>query len=224
MNTVKEYTLTDDVIVEDGFDRKKHWETVYSDKQTTEVSWYQQHPERSLKMIESTGIKKSAPVIDIGGGASTLVDFLLEDGYKDISVLDISHAAIEHAKSRLGSNKDKVNWIEQDITELGTADIQHCFDVWHDRAVFHFLTEAKDRESYIQTMLNVLKIGSHVIIAAFDDNGPKKCSGLQVMHYNPEKLSAVLGSSFQLIDSYTENHETPSGASQSFVFCRFIRT
>ena len=200
--------------------RKQHWEQVYSQKQSTEVSWYQKHPERSFELIKATGVNQSASIIDIGGGASTLVDFLLEAGYKHLSVLDISPAAIKQAKSRLGSDGSKVEWIEQDITELKTDG---CFDVWHDRAVFHFLIDEKDRMSYVKAMLSTLNIGAHVIIAVFDANGPKKCSGLKVMHYSPEKMSAVLGGSFQLIETRTENHLTPGGASQSFVYCCFIR-
>jgi len=200
--------------------RKDHWEQVYLDKKSTEVSWYQQHPERSLELIEATGIAKSARIIDIGGGASTLVDFLLDAGYKSLSVLDISQQAIKQAKCRLGKMANKVEWLEQDIT-LFTAG--KPFSLWHDRAVFHFLTDADDRASYVQVMSAALKPGAHVIIAAFDVNGPKKCSGLEVMHYSPEKMSAVLGDSFQLIDTSTENHVTPGGSSQSFVYCRFIR-
>ncbi len=208
-----------------NIDRKNHWQQIYAQKQATEVSWYQLHPVRSLELIKATGTGLSASIIDIGGGASTLVDFLLEADYKHLSVLDISPAAIEQAKSRLrstimGSAINKVEWIESDITEF-TAD--RCFDVWHDRAVFHFLTEEKDRARYVQVMLSVLNIGAHAIIAAFDDNGPKKCSGLEVIHYSPEKMSAVLGDSFQLIETSTENHLTPSGTSQSFVYCHFIR-
>ena len=202
------------------YNRKDHWEQVYSDKKSTAVSWYQQHPERSLELIKATGIDPMASIIDIGGGASTLVDFLLEAGYKNLSVLDISHAAIKQAKSRLGSHDGKVEWIEQDITEFKA---ERCFDLWHDRAVFHFLIDEKDRTRYVQVMLSALNIGAHVIIAAFDDNGPKKCSGLEVMHYSPEKMTAVLGDSFQLIETSTENHLTPGGSSQSFVFCRFTR-
>lgn len=206
------------------FNRQAHWQGVYSKKKSTELSWYQQHPERSLKLIKATGVDPSASIIDIGGGASTLVDDLLDAGYQNLSVLDIAHGAIEQAKSRLGRSKikwaDKVEWLEQDITEFKT---DRCFDVWHDRAVFHFLTDEKDRTSYVKAMLSALNIGAHVIIAAFDASGPKKCSGLKVMHYSPEKMSAVLGGSFQLIETRTENHLTPAGASQSFVYCRFIR-
>ena len=171
-------------------------------------------------MIEATGIAKSARIIDIGGGASTLVDFLLDAGYKSLSVLDISQQSIKQAKCRLGKMANNVEWLEQDIT-LFTAG--KPFSLWHDRAVFHFLTDADDRASYVQVMSAALKSGAHVIIAAFDVNGPKKCSGLEVIHYSPEKMSAVLGDSFQLIETSTENHVTPGGSSQSFVYCRFIR-
>ncbi len=208
-----------------NIDRKDHWQQIYTHKQATEVSWYQGHPQRSLELIKATGIGPSASIIDIGGGASTLVDFLLEAGYKHLSVLDISPAAIEQAKSRLGADENKVKWIEADITEFSRDKFTEdsCFDVWHDRAVFHFLNKENDRARYVQVMLSVLNIGAHVIIAAFDVNGPKKCSGLEVIHYGPEKMSAVLGDSFQLIETSTENHQTPGGTSQSFVYCHFIR-
>jgi len=201
-------------------DRKMHWEKVYSEKQSTEVSWYQQQPEQSLNLIKTTGVKKQASIIDIGGGASRLIDYLLVAGYKNLSVLDISHHAIQLAKSRLGDDARMVKWVELDILKFNT---DQRFTVWHDRAVFHFLTEEKDRMQYIDVMKHALDIGSFIIIATFSDNGPKQCSGLDVMHYSPEKLSAVLGSSFQLLDSHTENHVTPGGTEQSFIYCRYIR-
>jgi ubiquinone/menaquinone biosynthesis C-methylase UbiE len=206
----------------DNQQRKDHWEKVYSEKQPTEVSWYQQHPEYSLELIDSTGIDPSASIIDIGGGASTLVDNLLKAGYENLSVLDISSAAIKQAKGRLVENEmaKKVKWIELDITKFKTDE---RFDVWHDRAVFHFLIDEKDRLSYVNVMSRVLEIGSTAIIAAFDFNGPKQCSGLDVVHYNPEKMSAVLGPSFQLIETRSEEHVTPSDSLQSFIYCRFIR-
>ncbi len=205
---------------EKTWDRKDHWEKVYSGNRLTEVSWYQQNPEPSLELIKTTDIKQQASIIDIGGGTSTLVDYLISAGYKNLSVLDISASAIKQAKSRLGNKGGVVQWIEMDITELKTIQ---SFDVWHDRAVFHFLTEEGDRNRYIDVMMKVLDIGAFVIIATFDENGPKKCSGLDVMHYSPEKLSAVLGASFQLWDSRTVNHLTPNGTEQSFIYCRFIR-
>ena len=202
------------------FNRKDHWEQIYSDKKSTEVSWYQQYPQHSLDLIKATGIDLSASIIDIGGGASTLVDFLLDAGYQNLSVLDISPAAIEQAKFRLGKRANKVEWLEQDIT-LFTAD--RPFDVWHDRAVFHFLTDTLDRSSYIHTMCRVLSPGAHVIIATFDLNGPEKCSGLDIKRYSPETMSAALGDSFQLLETSTEEHKTPGGSSQSFIYCHFLR-
>jgi SAM-dependent methyltransferase len=207
-----------------AFDRKDHWEKVYSDRTSTEVSWYQQHPQQSLELIIATGVDTSARIIDIGGGASTLVDFLLDAGYKNISVLDISHGAIEQAKSRLGQytdgRADSVVWLEQDITGF-TAD--EPFDVWHDRAVFHFLSSEDERSKYVNTMAGALKQGAHVIIATFGPDGPEKCSGLDVVRYSPETMSVVLGDSFQLVETREEEHITPSTGRQSFIYCRFKR-
>ena len=207
-----------------GFNRQAHWEGVYSKKKSTEVSWYQQHPEHSLELIKATGVDLSASIIDIGGGASTLVDFLLEAGYQNLTVLDIAHGAIEQARSRLGRSKikwaDKVEWLEQDITEFKT---DRCFDVWHDRAVFHFLTDADDRLRYVEAMSNALKPGGHAVVATFNPDGPEKCSGLDVVRYSPETLSAIFGEGFQLVETRSEKHKTPGGASQSFVYCRFVR-
>jgi len=208
----------------DSFDRKDHWEHVYSEKTSTEVSWYQQNPECSLYLIKATGVDKSARIIDIGGGASTLVDFLLDSGYQNLAVLDIAHSAIEQAKARLARSAarwaDRVEWIEQDIT---TFIVKESFDVWHDRAVFHFLTDADDRLSYVEVISSALKPGAHAIVATFSLDGPEKCSGLDIVRYSPETLSAIFGDGFQLVETKTEKHKTPGGASQSFVYCRFIR-
>ena len=203
-----------------AFDRKAHWEQVYAEKRSTEVSWYQQHPQRSLELIKTTGVAVSARISDIGGGASMLADFILDAGYQNLSVLDISDAAIEQVKSRLGQDADKVTWIVQDITQFIPGQ---AFDVWHDRAVFHFLTDADDRSSYIRTMSSALKYGAHAIIATFDLDGPEKCSGLDVVRYSPETLSAVVGDAFQLVETSTEEHVTPAGSTQKFVYCRFVR-
>lgn len=203
-----------------GFNRKDYWQQIYSDKDSTEASWYQQHPERSLELIKATGVDVSAGIIDIGGGASTLVDFLLDAGYHHLAVLDISQAAIEQAKFRLGHRANKVEWLEQDITLFIT---EKPFDVWHDRAVFHFLTDTLDRSSYIHTMCRVLKPGGHAIIATFALNGPEQCSGLDIKRYSPETMSAALGDSFQLLETSTEEHITPGGSSQSFIYCHFLR-
>jgi len=202
------------------FNRKEHWEHIYSGKKSTEVSWYQQHPQHSLELIKAAGVDASARIIDIGGGASTLVDFMLDAGYQNLTVLDIAHGAIEQAKSRLGARADTVTWFEQDVT---TFSPDEPYDVWHDRAVFHFLTDKLDRSSYVRTMSRALKPGAHAIIATFDLNGPEKCSGLDVVRYSPETMSAVLGDNFQLVETSTEAHVTPRAAVQNFVYCRFKR-
>jgi 2-polyprenyl-3-methyl-5-hydroxy-6-metoxy-1,4-benzoquinol methylase len=202
------------------FNRKNHWEHVYAEKESTEVGWFQQHPQRSLELIQATVVDAAVRIIDIGGGASTLVDFMLDAGYENLTVLDIAHAAIEQAKSRLGARADKVAWLEHDITEFSPDE---PYDLWHDRAVFHFLTDKLDRSSYVRTMSRALKPGAHAIIATFDLNGPEKCSGLDVVRYSPATMAAVLGDNFQLVESVTEEHVTPHDAIQKFVYCRFIR-
>ncbi len=202
------------------FDKKGHWESIYSQKRSSEVSWYQQHPEYSLSLIESSGVDKSVQIIDIGGGASTLVDCLLATGFRNISVLDIADSAISQAKTRLAQQAEKIKWIVQDITSFKTDQL---YELWHDRAVFHFLTNADDRSSYLKTISRALKPGAHVIIATFNLNGPEKCSGLDVVRYSPETLSQTFGDGFLLHETKTEKHQTPSGAWQSFVYCHFIK-
>ena len=202
------------------FNKKAHWEEVYSEKQSTEVSWYQQHPEKSLELINATATDTSARIIDIGGGASTLVDFLLNNGYQNLTVLDIAHSAIEQAKARLGEMANDVNWLEQDITEFSP---EQPYELWHDRAVFHFLTNQEDRNRYVQTISKALKPGAHAIIATFGLDGPEKCSGLDVVRYSPETLSATFGNTFKLEQTSKEEHATPGGATQSFVYCTFLK-
>jgi ubiquinone/menaquinone biosynthesis C-methylase UbiE len=198
---------------------KDHWENVYKTKATDAVSWYQQYPERSLRLVRETGVPLDAPIIDIGGGASKLVDELLESGYSNLTVLDISAAALAAAQQRLGDRSESVKWIESDIT--GVSLPKQAFDVWHDRAVFHFLTSAADRKTYIEKVLHAIKPGGHVIIATFAEDGPEKCSGLPVMRYSAEALSAELGEQFKLIKHEKEEHHTPFGTVQSFGYCYF---
>lgn len=198
-------------------ERKQHWENVYQTKATDAVSWYQQHPERSLRLIRETGAPLDASIIDIGGGASKLVDELLDGGYSNLTVLDISAAALEAAQRRIGERASSVNWIESDITEANLP--KHTFNIWHDRAVFHFLTEAADRKTYIEKVLYSVKPGGHVIIATFAEDGPEKCSGLPVVRYSAEALSAELGEHFKLLKHEKEGHHTPSGAVQRFGYC-----
>lgn len=198
---------------------KSHWESIYSRKTPGEVGWYQEHPSSSLRYIEKTKVSKAGQIIDIGGGASTLVDHLLADGYSQITVLDISAMALQLAQERLGVHADAVKWIEADVTEAKLP--QHVYDIWHDRAVFHFLTHSDERKRYVRTLHDALRPGGHGIIATFSLDGPPKCSGLEVVRYSPETLLRELGDSFLLVDSHRETHRTPSGTKQEYVFCHF---
>lgn len=196
-----------------GRDRKKHWEKVYGKKTPEEVGWYQIEPKISLELIASTGVSQTAKIVDVGGGASVLVDKLLNHGFKGVTVIDISSKALAHAKKRLGSRAESVKWIEADITEL---ELPERYELWHDRAVFHFLTDAEDRKKYVQNMDRSLNAGGHAIIATFSLEGPRKCSGLKVERYSPEKMKDELGESFEFIKSVDEVHVTPSNTEQMF--------
>lgn len=198
-------------------DRKQHWENVYRTKGREEVSWFREHLDTSLRMITNTGVGKDAAIIDVGGGNSTLVDDLLEGGFVDVSVLDISAKAISDSKERLGVKAEQVNWLVADITNV-ELPVDH-FDVWHDRAVFHFLTDAKDRRKYVGLVMRSLKPGGHIIVASFSLEGPQKCSGLDVMRYSPASMHGEFGNNFQLIESLGETHNTPFGTTQEFVYC-----
>lgn len=197
--------------------RKEHWERVYSTRQTTDVSWFQEHAARSLSLIERTGAPKSAAIIDVGGGASILVDDLLEAGYTALSVLDISLAALKAAQVRLGERAARVAWLEGDITAIQLP--VHAFDIWHDRAVFHFLTAPEQRQAYVRQVLRAMKPGGHVIVSTFAEDGPLQCSGLPVMRYSAKGLHAEFGSPFELLRHEKEEHLTPAGRTQSFVYC-----
>jgi SAM-dependent methyltransferase len=196
---------------------KDHWEQVYATKQTESVSWFQEHAEQSMRLIRSTGVPGSAGIIDVGGGASTLVDDLLGDCYSAISVLDLSAAALAVAKARLGPRAGEVQWFEGDITKVLLP--VHAFDVWHDRAVFHFLTNREDRQAYVEAVLRSVKPGGHVIVATFAEDGPLQCSGLPVMRYAPNELHAEFGSPFSLVQHEREEHHTPFGTVQKFIYC-----
>ncbi|MFN5754749.1 MAG: class I SAM-dependent methyltransferase, partial [Pseudanabaena sp.] len=179
-------------------DSKEHWETVYSTKASDSVSWFQEYAETSLKLIKNLNLEKSAPIIDVGGGASTLVDDLLLNCYSHLSVLDLSGAALEIAKKRIGSNSENVQWYEADVTEAKFS--KHQFEVWHDRAVFHFLTKLEEREAYIRNVLHSVKPNGHIIISTFSEDGPTQCSGLPVRRYSAETLQAEFGENFFLKD------------------------
>ena len=203
------------------FDRKRHWERVYRDKSAQQTSWYQKEPRLSLLMIANAGLDHDTALIDVGGGASLLVDHLLGLGYRDLSVLDISRAALDQARERLGEEASRVNWIEADVTSY-VPDRQ--FDLWHDRAAFHFLTAEEDRLRYVQVLRQSLAPGGQAIIAAFAPAGPEKCSGLDIVQYNALKLGDELGPGFILEEQEEESHVTPANREQLFNFFRFRRT
>ena len=196
---------------------KQHWEKVYATKATDSVSWFQEHANLSLDLIRSTGVGKDAGIIDVGGGASVLVDDLLEDGFTDLSVLDLSAAALNEARKRLGEKERMVRWIEADITDVDLP--AQRYDIWHDRAVFHFLTEPEQRAAYVRTVMRSVKPGGHVIVATFAENGPLKCSDLPVMRYSAGELHDQFGDAFKLLIHCTEQHHTPTGKVQPFVYC-----
>jgi 2-polyprenyl-3-methyl-5-hydroxy-6-metoxy-1,4-benzoquinol methylase len=196
---------------------KDHWEKVYTTKATDAVSWFQTHAGLSLDLIKATGISRDAAIIDVGGGASTLVDDLLANGFDNLTVLDLSAAALAAAQKRLGLQAAKVQWIETDITKANLP--ANRFDIWHDRAVFHFLTSPEDRAAYVQAVFHSVKPGGHVIVATFAEDGPEKCSGLPVMRYSSDALHDEFGGSFSLLRSEKEAHHTPSGTVQQFVYC-----
>lgn len=199
-------------------DSKAHWENIYQTKKFPEVSWYQEKPETSLKIIRSFNLPKSAKIIDVGGGDSYLVDFLLEEGYENISVLDISAKALQKAKKRLGVKGKNINWIAADITEF---EPQVHYDLWHDRAAFHFLTEATKIEKYKEVLKTSLNKEAYMILATFSENGPTKCSGQTIKQYSKEELSSLFSEGFKKITCENLNHTTPSGNAQNFSFCSF---
>ena len=201
-------------------DIKAHWERIYTSKATDEVSWFELTPTTSIRLIEAANVGPSTSVIDVGGGDSRLVDYLVAKGVGRVVVLDISGVALARAKARIGPQQDVVNWIEADV--IGDWSIEPV-DIWHDRAVFHFLTDVHDRARYISKLRRFLKPGGSLIIATFALDGPPACSGLPVRRYSPETLLEELGSDLVLEETVREQHATPAGDQQSFVYCRFRR-
>jgi SAM-dependent methyltransferase len=200
---------------------KQHWQQVYATKSTDKVSWFQPQAATSLRLIRATGIAHAAALIDVGGGASTLVDGLLAEGYANLTVLDLSAAALAAARARLGASGDSVRWLEADIVD---ADLpENAYEVWHDRAAFHFLTEARDRAAYVNNVLRALKAGGHLIVATFAEDGPTQCSGLPICRYSADALQAEFGDAFALVHQEYEAHVTPMGNVQRFVYCCFRR-
>lgn len=202
----------------ENFDRKKHWENIYQTKELTEVSWFQPTPETSLNLIEKLSLKKNAKIIDVGGGDSFLVDNLLDLGYQDITVLDISDSAIERAKKRLGERAKLVKWIVSDITHFIPSE---KYDCWHDRAAFHFLTDEDEISKYSKTVSECINKDGYLIIGTFSDKGPEKCSGIPIKQYTENSLEREFSNSFQKIECKTINHQTPFDTFQNFIFCRF---
>ena len=198
--------------------RQEHWNKVYQTKASDDVSWYQRRPDVSLALIAASGVSKDAGVIDVGGGASPLVDFLLDDGYSRLAVLDLSGAALSHSRSRLGARAAGVEWFEADVTSF---EPPRRFGLWHDRAVFHFLTAADDRRGYVATLRRTLQPGGSVVISTFAPDGPLKCSGLDVMRYDEQTILAELGAEFQLQEVRRETHITPWQSEQRFIYFRF---
>jgi 2-polyprenyl-3-methyl-5-hydroxy-6-metoxy-1,4-benzoquinol methylase len=198
-------------------DAKTHWEKVYATKTPEAVSWYRCHLDRSLALIERAVPERSASIIDVGGGESTLVDDLLLRGFANITVLDISQGAIDVTRSRLGMAGDRVRWIAADITEVELEP--RAYDLWHDRAVFHFLTVPEQRSAYVRQVARSVRPGGHVIVSAFGPDGPAKCSGLEVVRYDAEALHREFGVSFHLVESSTELHRTPFDTTQQFLYC-----
>jgi 2-polyprenyl-3-methyl-5-hydroxy-6-metoxy-1,4-benzoquinol methylase len=196
---------------------KDYWEKVYASKATDAVSWFQPHADVSLNLIQSAGVARDAAIIDVGGGASTLVDDLLEDSYTDLTVLDLSASALHVARNRLSERASRVQWIEADITQVRLPTRR--YDIWHDRAVFHFLMTQQERDAYVLIVFNSVKPGGYVIIATFAEDGPLQCSGLPVMRYRADALHDEFGDAFQLLKHQKEEHHTPSGAVQQFVYC-----
>lgn len=201
-------------------DRKQHWEGVYSSKAVDEVSWYQERPEPSLALVARSGIDQKAAIIDIGGGASLLIDHLLEQGYQDLTLLDISRAALTKVSARLAERALNVTMVEADVTEFVP---DRTYQLWHDRAAFHFLTAPKDRQKYVKTLRRALASGGTLLLATFAPEGPRRCSGLDIVQYDAEKIAIELGEGFVLEEQCLVAHVTPSNGEQLFNFFRFQR-
>lgn len=198
-------------------DERLHWDTVYKTKAPDAVSWYSPHLDRSLALIERTAGSPSAAIIDVGGGEATLVDDLLARDYTQLTVLDISQAAIDVAKQRLALAAERVQWIVADITEVELPE--QAYDVWHDRAVFHFLTRPEQRAAYVRQVARAMRPGGSVIVATFGPEGPTKCSGLDIVRYDAQGLHDQFGARFRLVESAVELHKTPFGTTQQFLYC-----
>jgi ubiquinone/menaquinone biosynthesis C-methylase UbiE len=204
--------------MDDSIDAKNFWEGVYAANLASEVSWYQRHPRQSLALIHDA-VGQSSSVLDVGGGDSTLVDHLIDEGYTALSLLDVSSTALRRAQERLGVKAALVRWYEADVLTSVLPDAS--VDLWHDRAVFHFLVDRRDRTRYLAEVRRVVRPGGHVIVATFAEDGPLRCSGLPVARYSAEALHAEFGNDFRLMRSIREAHLTPAGSEQLFTYCWF---
>jgi len=196
---------------------QRHWEEVYSRKAESQVSWFRPHLERSLEFVDHAGLSQDAAIIDVGAGASTLVDDLLARGFTKLTMVDLSSRALEIAKARLEDRGDSVRWLVGDVTTLELPE--HAYDFWHDRAVFHFLTDPAQRARYVELVRKSLKPGGRIVVATFSDDGPSRCSGLDVAQYSEGSIHAVFGADFAPLGCVRETHHTPSGSTQEFLYC-----
>jgi SAM-dependent methyltransferase len=200
--------------------RREHWQTVYANKDTDQHSWYQSVPSVSLDLVSETRLTSEKRVLDVGGGASVLIDLLLDRGFTRPGVLDVSENALEASRARLGQAADQVEWIVGDVLDFQP---DHPWDLWHDRAVFHFLVDQEDRASYRDALLRAVPVGGHVIVATFGPDGPERCSGLEVFRCSASEIARELGAGVELLESRTEEHMTPQGRAQNFEYARLVR-
>jgi 2-polyprenyl-3-methyl-5-hydroxy-6-metoxy-1,4-benzoquinol methylase len=201
-------------------EKKTHWEQIYQRKSPLEVSWFETNPSMSLELIEKTKLNKEQRIIDVGGGASMLVDCLFNAGFKQLAVLDISAQSLQYSKTRLGETANQIEWYETDVTAFQPV---HPYELWHDRVVFHFLTHAEDRKRYVRVLKNTLVPNGHLIIATFAIDGPSKCSGLDIVQYDAPLLCAEIGEEFELLEVRNETHITPANVAQKLTYFRFKR-
>lgn len=208
-------------VMQNKMNEREHWELIYSTREIEKLGWYEPHLQLSLRWIKQLGLATDARIIDVGGGASTLVDDLLSEGYRDITVLDISDTVLSLVKVRLGGMANQVAWLKGDITSIDL--VANYYDVWHDRAVFHFLTEPEQQQKYLNNLLNALKPGGHLIIGTFAPEAPPRCSGLSVQRYSLAQLESIIGAQFELQHHQKELHITPGGVEQMYLYCQFRR-
>ncbi|NNE29747.1 MAG: class I SAM-dependent methyltransferase [Saprospiraceae bacterium] len=204
----------------EGFDRKAHWENIYETRPLDTVSWYQPKPETSLRYFKALATRKDARILDVGGGDSFLVDHLLDEGYSDITILDISEKGIERAKARLGDRAEKITWINSDITNF---EPEGQYDLWHDRAAFHFLNSEEEIQKYLEIASKAIRPGGNLVLGTFSTEGPTKCSGIEIRQYSPGSMIELFGKNFFNVGYQTIDHKTPKGGLQNFVFCSFQR-